>query len=153
LNKISVFLEQFFSLKFQNLYEFSQNFVKIHQNSHGFSTHKFFWWMIFSLSVSIIFYIILVSCPKTLNLVSTELRFLVSGVISSVLEKCQNVGWITSIFLPISYFSIRIGLCSKDLSAGLAVGNKEHMPEPRKLRFMVLVAYLLGWIIFFEKCE
>jgi hypothetical protein len=37
------------------LYEFSQNFVKIHQNSHGFSTHKFFieFYMIFSLSANV----------------------------------------------------------------------------------------------------
>jgi hypothetical protein len=30
----------------QNFGEFSQNYVKIHQNSHGFSTHKFFWWIL-----------------------------------------------------------------------------------------------------------
>jgi hypothetical protein len=37
----------------QNLYEFSQNFVKIHQNLHGFSAHNFFceFYMIISLSV------------------------------------------------------------------------------------------------------
>jgi hypothetical protein len=26
--------------------QFSQNYDKIHQNSYGFSTHKFFWWIL-----------------------------------------------------------------------------------------------------------